>query len=199
MRAASSSLTATDTRRQTVTLTRYSLPGMLGSLALSATAWADAGSFRTETPLRRRRLSRRALSGSRRGRATAPGTGAIAPLGPAPAAADRDGPSVRLLLWAHATGQGRAQHAPVRGTGDAGDATRCRVCRAPLSSQYGAGSGTTTCCAGVGAGKCHIVAARACSCSIRAHGSILPAAGSLAAQVDGHCKAAYQNRETGNE
>ena len=40
---------------------------MLGSLALSAAAWADAGSFRTETPLRRRRLSCRALSGSRRG------------------------------------------------------------------------------------------------------------------------------------
>ena len=46
-------------------------------------------------------------------------------------------------------------------------------------------------CAGVGAGKCHIVAAPACSCSIRTHGSTPFAAGGLAAQVDGHRKTAY--------
>jgi hypothetical protein len=82
--AARSSLTATDTRRQTVTLIRYPPPRMLSSLALPAAAWVDSGSFGTETPLRRRRLSCSALSGSRRGRATVPGTGAIAPPGPVP-------------------------------------------------------------------------------------------------------------------
>ena len=145
MRAASSGLTATDTRRQTVTLIRYPPPRMLSSLALSAAAWADAGSFGTETPLRRRRLSCRALSGSRRGapphRAQALSHHSARHLQRLTA----DGPGVRLLLWPHATGQGRAQHVPVRGTGDAGDATRCRVCPAPLSSQSGAGSGTATC------------------------------------------------------
>jgi hypothetical protein len=175
------------TRRQTVTLIRYPPPGMLGSLALSAAAWADAGSFRTETPLRRRRLSCRALSGNRRGlphRAQAlshhsarqlqqpTGTDLVCGFSCGRMPPDQ---AVNIRLFAERV-MPVMQH----------DAGFARARRRPRAEREAA---RRRVCAGVGAGQCHIVAEF--SCSIRTHGSTPFATGGLAGQVDDHRKTAY--------